>query len=147
MRFLVAYDNTDGARAALTAATSLARASSADVTVLHVVDPRSDAADVSAPTTREAVSQVMAGSRAAIEALGAALGVTLDIRIEPLTRGEDDWEHIVHTAQDLGVDLIAIGSRRAGGLVGGILGSVTRAVVQHAHCPVLVVRPDQAAAT
>lgn len=147
MRFLVAYDNTDGARAALTAAASLAKAANAGLTVLHVVDPRSDAADVAAPTTREAVSQLMAGSRADIEALAATLGVTPDIRIEPLTRGEDDWEHIVHCAQDLGADLIAIGSRRAGGLVGGILGSVSRAVVQHAHCPVLVVRPDQIGTT
>lgn len=142
MRFLVAFDNTDGARAALAAVAPLAKAANADVTALHVVNPRVDAADVSAPTTREAVAEVMARSRESLEAAAAALGLTVDIRIEPLTRGEDDWEHIVHSAEDVGADIIAIGSRRAGGLAGGLLGSVTRAVVQHARCPVLVVRPD-----
>ncbi len=143
MRFLVAYDGTDGARAALTAAARFAVAASADVTVLHVLNPLLDAADVPAPTTREAMAQVSARARTEIESVASSLALPVDIRVEPLTRGEDDWEHIVHSAQDIGADLIAIGSRRAGGLAGGILGSVSRSVVQHSHCPVLVVRPDQ----
>lgn len=143
MRILVAYDDTDGARAALHAAATLAKAASAEVVVLHVVNPLIDGADIVAPNTREAVAEVSARSRARVEALARSLGLTVDTRIEPLTRGEDDWEHIVHSAQDLGVDMIVIGSRRAGGLAGSLLGSVASAVVRHSHCPVLVVRPDQ----
>lgn len=143
MRFLVAFDGTDGARAALAATAPLAKAASAELTVLHVVNPLIDAADVVAPTTREALVQVTSRARAEIEELVSDLGLSADIHVEPLTHGEDDWEHIVHFAQDISADLIVIGSRRAGGLAGGILGSVTRAVVQQSHCPVLVVRPDQ----
>ena len=142
MRFLVAFDNTDGARAALAAVVPLARAASAEVIALQVVDPRVDVADVPAPTTRDAVAQLTARSRESILEFAATLGVEVDVRIELLERGQDDWEHIVQAAEGAGADIIVIGSRRAGGLAGGILGSVTRAVVQHARCPVLVVRPD-----
>jgi len=47
---------------------------------------------------------------------------------------------IVETAKDLDVDLIAMGTRGLSGLKALILGSVARYVVNHAHCPVLVVR-------
>jgi len=142
MRILVAYDGTDGANAALTAAANVAKASSADVVVLHVLNPLIDAADVVAPTTHDAMVTVAARARAALEARVAVLGLQADVRIEQLTHGEDAWEHIVHVAQDVDANMIAIGSRRAGGLTGAILGSVVRAVVQHSPCPVLVVRPD-----
>jgi nucleotide-binding universal stress UspA family protein len=144
MRFLVAYDDTDGARAALAAAAPLAKAAGADVVVLHVLNPLIDAANVVAPTTREAVARLTDESRANIEARARVLDLPVEIRVEPLSHGEDEWEHIVHIAQDIRADVIVMGSRRAGGLAGALLGSVVRAVVQHSHCPVLVVRPDQA---
>lgn len=142
MRILVAYDGTDGAEAALGAAAKLAKAASADLVLLHVLNPLIDAADVVAPTMHDAIAQVAARSRAALDTRLSELGLEADVRIEQLTHGEDDWEHIVHVAQDIDADVIAIGSRRAGGLTGAILGSVVSAVVQHSPCPVLVVRPD-----
>ncbi len=144
MRFLVAYDGTDGAFAALAAAAKLARASAAEVTVLHVLNPLIDASHIVAPTTHEALAKVAEASRAALTARLEALDLTADVRVEPLTHGEDDWEHVVHVAQDLEADIVVIGSRRKSGLTGALLGSVSRSVVQHAHCPVLVVRPGEA---
>lgn len=41
--------------------------------------------------------------------------------------------------------MLVVGSRGLGGFKGMVLGSVSMVCVQHAHCPVLVIRPDQKA--
>ena len=56
-----------------------------------------------------------------------------------LRTGEPEKE-IVALAEELGVDLITMGSRGLGGIRRALMGSVSDAVVRHAHCPVLVVR-------
>lgn len=43
-------------------------------------------------------------------------------------------------AQGDDADMIVVGSRGRGGFVGALLGSVTTSVVNHAKCPVVVVR-------
>jgi nucleotide-binding universal stress UspA family protein len=45
----------------------------------------------------------------------------------------------------VGADLLVVGSRGRGGMVGLLLGSVGQHVVTHAGCPVVVVRAEQAA--
>lgn len=47
---------------------------------------------------------------------------------------------ILETARDHGASLIVVGSHGLSDLVGLLVGSVAHQVVQHAHCPVLIVR-------
>ncbi|HEV2744514.1 MAG TPA: universal stress protein [Rubrobacter sp.] len=56
-----------------------------------------------------------------------------------LAMGEPARE-IAHLAEDLGAGLIVVGSRGRGGMRRALMGSVSDAVVRHAHCPVMVVR-------
>jgi nucleotide-binding universal stress UspA family protein len=50
---------------------------------------------------------------------------------------------IVALAEELQADLIVMGSRGLGGVRRALMGSVSDSVVRHAHCPVLVVRPEK----
>jgi nucleotide-binding universal stress UspA family protein len=59
-----------------------------------------------------------------------------------LRMGAVDLE-IVALAEELGADLIVMGSRGLGGVRRVLMGSVSDSVVRHAHCPVLVVRPEK----
>ena len=47
---------------------------------------------------------------------------------------------IVALAEDIEAGLIVMGSRGLGGIRRALVGSVSDAVVRHAHCPVLIVR-------
>ena len=52
-------------------------------------------------------------------------------------------QQIVKVAEDVGAGLIVMGSRGLGGVRRVLMGSVSDLVVRHAHCPVLVVRPEK----
>jgi nucleotide-binding universal stress UspA family protein len=52
-------------------------------------------------------------------------------------------QQIVRVAEDIGAGLIVMGSRGLGGVRRALMGSVSDSVVRHAHCPVLVVRPEK----
>jgi nucleotide-binding universal stress UspA family protein len=56
-----------------------------------------------------------------------------------LLEGRAD-EEIVELAEEIGAGLIVMGSRGHGKLRRTLLGSVSDAVVRHAHCPVTIVR-------
>jgi len=67
------------------------------------------------------------------------------VAIAHLRMNERRDEAIVHLAEEIGADLIVMGSRGFGGLRRALLGNVADSVVRHAHCPVLVVRPVESA--
>ena len=63
-----------------------------------------------------------------------------DIQSDTLYDTGDPREIVVHTAEELGVDLIVMGSRGLGGFSTMLMGSCSNYVVGHAHCPVLIAR-------
>ncbi|HSL00939.1 MAG TPA: universal stress protein [Rubrobacteraceae bacterium] len=52
-------------------------------------------------------------------------------------------ENIVNLAEQMGAGLIVLGSRGLSTLRRAVMGGVSESVVRHAHCPVMVVRPEQ----
>ena len=68
MRLLVAFDGSEGARAALREAASLARETGASVVLLQVLNPLLDASDIAAPTTEAAMVTATARAKATLEA-------------------------------------------------------------------------------
>jgi nucleotide-binding universal stress UspA family protein len=51
-------------------------------------------------------------------------------------------QQIVRVAEEIGAGLIVMGIRGLGGVRPALMGSVSDSVVRHAHCPALVVRPE-----
>ncbi|MEY9626334.1 universal stress protein [Sinorhizobium fredii] len=61
---------------------------------------------------------------------------SVDTRVEP----GDYAETILAVAEEIGADMIVVGSRGLGRLRGMMVGSVSQKIIQHAHCSVMVVR-------
>jgi nucleotide-binding universal stress UspA family protein len=148
MTILIAYDGSESADAAISAARELLGGGSADAVVLSVWEPlvvealramrfggglpvMTDVADVDAQSEDEARQLAEHGARLAGEA-----GFEARSLWAADTRAIADT--IVEGADELDVDLIVLGAR---GLTGirAFLGSVSNHVLQHAHRPVLVI--------
>lgn len=71
-----------------------------------------------------------------------ALQVAPDLRIGHAVAEGSAIDMLLEMSRDS--TMIVMGSRGLGGLSGMVLGSVSSAVVSHAHCPVVVVREDNA---
>lgn len=147
-RIIVAVDGSDHARNAVDMAADLAAHYEAALSVVHVateltsgqvppdlalyheitraMQPQSD-------KLREAAQQI--ADHAAQQARGAGAK-----RVETIVDEGDPASTIVRLADELGTDLIVMGSRGLGGIAGLLLGSVSHKVTHLAPCPVLTVR-------
>jgi nucleotide-binding universal stress UspA family protein len=67
----------------------------------------------------------------------AGFDATLQVRAD----GHDVPTLIAAAAEDVGADVIVVGTHGHGGIAAAILGSVARGLCHTAHCPVLVVPP------
>jgi nucleotide-binding universal stress UspA family protein len=143
-RILLATDGSEEAELAALKAVELADASDSELHVVHVgVVPNFL---VSYPGTvgyeRRLYEQIEEESRQLLRkeswrvkaAGGTVAGAHLRMGAVAL--------EIVALAEELGADLIVMGSRGLGGVRRALMGSVSDSVVRHAHCPVLVVRPE-----
>jgi nucleotide-binding universal stress UspA family protein len=143
MRVLVGFDGTPGAEAALELAARLVGECDGELIALHVLNPLTDAANVVAASTAEAMVEVRAKATKDLEAAlgraGASSGVAL---VEDVERGEDTGHRIVAVADQREVDFVVLSSRRAAGLR-GLLGSVAQNVLGASKRPVLIVKPPE----
>jgi nucleotide-binding universal stress UspA family protein len=139
---LVPTDFSAGAQTALDHATALAKAFSAKIIVLHVIETFTY-------TMTEAL-QVVNVYQVVKTAVEPVLDQTVkDLGKEHVTasrvlaQGRADQE-IVARAKEAGADLIVMGTHGRRGVSHAFMGSVAERVVRTAPCPVLTVRtPDQ----
>ena len=134
---VLGIDGSDHAAKATDVTAKLAKAIGSDVLVLHVLERI--AASKGAPATdlelpRDAVSLVEeAAARLKKEGIKAKEKVVTapSGRVVP---------EILSAAEEANADLIVVGSRGLSDFSGLLLGSVSHKLIQHANCPVLVIR-------
>lgn len=136
---LVAIDGSPSSEAAWRFALNLARATGAMLTALCVALPRlSSTVAPSKPAALRAESAARLASERVLQAAQAEAEGLAGFQAE-LQFG-DPAAVICARAKALDVDLIAVGSRGMGRVERLMLGSVSRAVAERAHCSVVVVR-------
>ena len=134
-KILLATDGSEDAELAATTVVGLARNTASELHVVHtwrtVPSVHFDAL-VRQEMEREAQG-ILDGQVKQIEGLGGSVAQAR------LSEGGAS-EEIVALAEEIGAGLIEVGSRGRGRIRRLLMGSVSDAVVRHAHCPVLVVR-------
>ena len=137
---LLPTDFSDGSIDAFETALERARDSGARLTLFHVHHvPTTVFPDVILPLTPELMQNLQHSVDLVLDQLrerATAAGVDTDCRT---SFGTTHLE-ICSMAEELGVDLIVIGTHGRGGISHALLGSVAEKVVRKAPCPVLTVR-------
>ena len=146
-RILLATDGSPRAQTAAQTAVDLAKSTDSRLHVVAVGRTFSQAVYNEFYTETEAGSEAI--RREAQEILDEQVRKIEEaggtVAIAHLKMGERRDEAIVHLAEDIGAGLIVMGTRGFSGLKRALMGNVADFVVRHAHCPVLVVRPVEAA--
>ncbi|KAF1044012.1 universal stress protein [Xylophilus sp.] len=139
---LVPVDGSPTSLQAVAKAAELAKIFGSKVTAIYVIDPYpftgvgADFAYGQSQYLSAATAEAQAALTAARDAFGLA-GITATTAV---VEGHVVHRGIVQTAQEIGADLLVIGSHGRRGLEKLVLGSVTQRVLSEAHLPVLVVR-------
>ncbi len=144
-RILLATDGSDESDLAATTAAALAKSTDSELDVIYVLEvepwhlPQREL--VQNPHRYEELKEESRRIRdRQVEKIEASGGSVSNAH---LAIG-NPADQIVAYAQDQGAGLIVMGSRGLGGIRRALMGSVSDAVVRHAHCPVMIVRPEKA---
>lgn len=149
--FLVPYDFSTHARAALFAATDLAKRLSADLHLIHVIHSPAYAygyAGMAGATVSPPIDMAEIRERAQSSLRDVADGIQrFPGKIEPhVVEGSGIAGMIRESAEKLDADLIVMGTHGRTGLAHVFLGSVAERTLRTAPCPVLTIRsPDEEA--
>ncbi|MEW5831133.1 MAG: universal stress protein [Chloroflexota bacterium] len=134
---LLAVDGSEHSKRATEMAAALAQIMRSDLWIVSAFEPIP--AYLGEPLWQQALAKSMnAADQAAAEALAMIGRIPGEIKTD-VVEGPAA-EAILKVAESRKPDLIVMGSRGLGRLAGLLLGSQSQKVVQHAACPVLIVR-------
>jgi nucleotide-binding universal stress UspA family protein len=135
---IVAYDRSDGARAALDTAAEFARVDGASLTLVQSV-PEETA--MLPPGGRAPDPEAVADVRHGLEEVISSLDPELEA--SPWIVAGSPGEAILAVVEEIEPDLIVTGSRSRGPVARALLGSTSTHLVSNATCDVLVVHPRE----
>lgn len=93
------------------------------------------------PDDAEKTEQARAAAQAETDKVLAGLGGSRPESVTVKAVNGFPVEEIINAGKE--ADMLVLGSRGAGGFTRLMMGSVTSQVAQHAHCPVLIVPPEE----
>lgn len=137
MKILVTTDGSERSLCVLPHAARFATATGAELTLMRVLDPRTDAAGDIAPSLEEALVQVRERWNAELREVLSARGIAGGTLVAERKWGEDIPTTIHRAADETAATLLAMDSRGAGALRHALLGSVTMGVISKADLPVM----------
>lgn len=143
---LLPTDFSDCAQYALSYATSLARKAGATIICVHVIEPVMPTVGYTGITEAlpaTDISEQLEDSATRELPKIAECEECAGLDVEEVIAHGDAASEIVRVAKERGVDLIVISSHGRTGLGRIFFGSTAEAVVRHAPCPVLVVKPPR----
>jgi universal stress protein A len=143
-KILLPTDFSGCANYALPYAASIARATGAEIVCVHVVEPVVPAVGytgLAEPMPIADISEQLEDSAERQLPKLTECDECAGIELEEVIVHGDAAAEIVRVAHEREVDLIVISSHGRTGLGRMIFGSTAEAVVRHAKCPVLVVKP------
>jgi nucleotide-binding universal stress UspA family protein len=140
VRIMVGTDGSERALVALAQAAAFARAVDAELLVVRVLNPVADCADVPAQSLSEATEKLRAEWTSELQELvrnfdAPSAAVAVDVK----GRHESTAETIVRLVEELGVQLVVVGTRGTGIARRVLIGSVATQVLQRSSCPVMLV--------
>ncbi len=139
---LVPVDGSETSLAAIDKAIGLAKSFGSAVTAIYVIDPypfTGVGADF-AYGQDQYLNAARSEASTAIDAVAARMrqaGLPVDARV---VESHAVWRGILEASEDVGADLVVMGSHGRRGLEKLVLGSVTQSVLSHTRLTTLVVR-------
>jgi universal stress protein A len=142
---LVPTDFSEGAERALRWARTLARAFAAKIALLHVVDlsvtwtPVGPLGSIPTPIPDDFVERLTTNTRAALDTMAHHMPEVTS----RLVRKGHPREIILEVTQEIGADVIVMGTHGRHGFSHLFIGSVAEHMVRHSPVPVWTVRPPE----
>jgi nucleotide-binding universal stress UspA family protein len=140
---LVPVDFSAESEKALAYAVPFARQFGAKLTIVHVVEPTATPDFLTSFPLVIEKDKLMTASKSHLDRVVSDLAIDRKLVDGTLVRYGRSFYEITEAARSLKADLIIISTHGYSGLKHALLGSTAERVVQHAPCPVLVVRPRE----